>query len=81
MPGKWKRISQGTLLILIIGIVSLFADFVYEGGRSIVPQFFTTGLGGSVFVLGIVLGVGDFVGYSIRLLSGRLADKTAATGP
>lgn len=76
MTGKLKLISQGTLLIIILGIVSLFADFVYEGGRSIVPQFFTTGLGGSVFLLGIVLGLGDFVGYSIRLLSGRLADKT-----
>ena len=75
MANKW-RISRRTMLIVIIGIVSLFADFVYEGGRSIIPQFFTTGLGGSVFLLGIVLGIGDFVGYSIRLLSGRLADKT-----
>lgn len=76
MADKRKIISRGTLLILIIGVVSLFSDFVYEGGRSIIPQFFTTGLGGSVFLLGIVLGVGDFIGYSIRLLSGRLADKT-----
>ena len=42
------EISRRTLLIVIIGIVSLFADFVYEGGRSIGPLFFTTGLGGSV---------------------------------
>jgi MFS family permease len=76
MADKRKVISRGTLLIVIIGVVSLFADFVYEGGRSIVPQFFTTGLGGSVFLLGVVLGVGDFIGYSVRLVSGRLADKT-----
>lgn len=76
MADKKRIISRGTMLIVIIGIVSLFADFVYEGGRSIIPQFFTTGLGGSVFLLGIVLGIGDFVGYSIRLLSGKLADKT-----
>ena len=76
MAEKRRIISQGTMLIIILGVVSLFGDFVYEGGRSIVPQFFTTGLGGSVFLLGVVLGVGDFIGYSIRLLSGRLADRT-----
>ncbi len=76
MEAKRRIISQGTMLIIILGVVSLFGDFVYEGGRSIIPQFFTTGLGGSVFLLGVVLGVGDFIGYSIRLVSGRLADKT-----
>ncbi len=76
MAEKRRIVSQGTMLIIILGVVSLFGDFVYEGGRSIIPQFFTTGLGGSVFLLGVVLGVGDFIGYSIRLVSGRLADKT-----
>jgi MFS family permease len=76
MDGKRKGISSGTLLIIILGIVSLFADFVYEGGRSVIPQFFTTVLGGSVFLLGIVLGVGEFLGYSVRLISGKFADKT-----
>ena len=71
MAEKRRIVSQGTMLIIILGVVSLFGDFVYEGGRSIIPQFFTTGLGGSVFLLGVVLGVGDFIGYSIRLVSGR----------
>lgn len=70
-----NRLGKGTLLIIIIGIVSLFGDFTYEGARSIIPQYFTT-LGGSVFLLGIVLGVSEFAGYAVRLLSGKIADKT-----
>lgn len=71
-----KRLAAGTLLILIMGVVSLFADFTYEGGRSIVPQFFTGVLGGSVFLLGVVLGFGEFIGYALRLVSGKVAEKT-----
>lgn len=70
------RVSKATFVILLIGIVSLFADFTYEGSRSIIPQFFTTTLGGSVFLLGIVLGLGEFAGYAFRLVSGKLADVT-----
>lgn len=71
-----KRIKAATFLLILIGIVSLFADYTYEGGRSIIPQFFTTQLGGSVFLLGVVLGVAEFLGYAFRLVSGKLADKT-----
>ena len=70
-----NRMKRGTFLIILIGIVSLFADFTYEGSRSIVPQYFTL-LGGSVFTLGIVLGVSEFFGYSLRIVSGKLADVT-----
>jgi MFS family permease len=76
MLEKISKMRKGTMLIIILGIVSLFADFTYEGARSIIPQFFTSTLGGSVFLLGIVLGVSEFVGYAFRLVSGRLADST-----
>ena len=48
---KHESVRKGIPIIVLIGIVSLFADFVYEGGRSIIPQFFTTDLYGSVFLL------------------------------
>ncbi len=71
-----NKVKASTALIIMIGIVSLFADYTYEGGRSILPQFFTTTLGGSVFLLGIVLGAAEFFGYAFRLVSGKIADKT-----
>jgi MFS family permease len=70
------NLKRATLIIILLGVVSLFGDFTYEGARSIIPTFFTTVLGGSVLFLGIATGIGDFVGYSFRVVSGRLADTT-----
>jgi hypothetical protein len=61
--------------VLLIGIVNLFADFTYEGGRSIMGQFLGT-LGASGTVVGVVAGLGELLGYSLRSVSGFLADKT-----
>ncbi len=72
---KRQIISKGTLLIVIIGIVSLFGDFTYEGARSIIPQYFAA-LGGSALLLGLVLGGSEFAGYAVRIFSGRIADRT-----
>ncbi|MER3483345.1 MAG: MFS transporter [Meiothermus sp.] len=60
--------------VLGIGFVSLFADFTYEGGRSISGPFLGT-LGASALAVGAVSGVGEFLGYLIRLLSGRYVDR------
>jgi MFS family permease len=61
--------------VISLGLVSLFADFTYEGGRSIVGPFLAS-LGASAFVAGAVAGFGEFLGYAIRLFSGRLVDRT-----
>lgn len=61
--------------VIGLGIVSLFADFTYEGGRSIVGPFLAS-LGASAFFAGAVAGFGEFLGYAIRLFSGRLVDRT-----
>jgi MFS family permease len=61
--------------VLIIGIVNLFADFTYEGGRSIIGPFLGV-LGASGTIVGFVGGFGEFMGYAIRSVSGYVADKT-----
>ena len=61
--------------VLLIGIVNLFADFTYEGGRSIMGPFLGT-LGASATIVGVVAGLGELLGYSLRSVSGFLADKT-----
>ena len=55
--------------------MSLFADITYEGARSIIGPYFSL-LGASGTIVGAVAGLGEFIGYTFRLASGYLSDKT-----
>lgn len=61
--------------VILLGIVSLFADITYEGARSITGPFLAV-LGASAAVVGFVAGLGELVGYALRLFSGMYADRT-----
>ena len=73
MDGKKKAFQ----LIILFGLVSLFGDIVYEGARSVNGPYLKT-LGANAAAVGLIGGLGEFVGYAIRLLSGYFADKTKA---
>jgi len=62
-------------LILLMGIVSLFGDIVYEGSRSITGPYLLY-LGASAFTVAFIAGFGEFIGYAVRLVSGYFADRT-----
>jgi MFS family permease len=64
-------------LILMMGLVSLLGDVVYESARSISGPYLAF-LGASAVVVGSVSGLGEFLGYGLRLVSGYLADRTRA---
>ena len=63
--------------IVAIGFVSLFADMTYEGARSVVGPFLKE-LGASATQVGIIAGAGEMIAASLRLFTGRLADRTRA---
>ncbi len=63
--------------IFLLGIVSLIGDIVYEGSRGLVPDYLSF-LGATATVVGLAGGVGDFIGYAARLVSGFLVDATRA---
>lgn len=68
--------ANGTFqLVIIFGIVSLFADITYEGARSIIGPYLYS-LGGSPASIGIVVGFGELVGFAMRILSGYFSDRT-----
>lgn len=62
--------------VVLLGIVSLFADMVYEGARSITGPFLGL-LGASGAVVGFVAGFGELIGNILRPLSGLLVDRTS----
>jgi MFS family permease len=62
-------------LVFLFGLVAMFGDFVYEGGRSVSGPFLFT-LGASAFMVAFIAGFGEFLGYAIRIGTGYLADKS-----
>ncbi len=61
--------------VLVVGIVNFFADFSYEGARSINGAFLGS-LGASSIAVGLVAGLGELAGFGLRSLSGFAADKS-----
>ena len=61
--------------IIFLGFVSLFADVTYEGARSIVGPYMDI-LGANAAVVGVVIGLGELIGYGFRIVAGYLVDKT-----
>ncbi|MFF4814473.1 MFS transporter [Kitasatospora sp. NPDC001309] len=61
--------------VVWFGIVSLLADFVYEGARSVTGPLLAS-LGASATLVGVVTGAGEAAALVPRLLSGPLADRT-----
>ncbi|QAT16586.1 MFS transporter [Candidatus Velamenicoccus archaeovorus] len=66
--------------ILMMGLVSLFGDISYEGARAMTGPYLAF-LGASAVTVGFVSGLGEFLGYGLRLVSGVAADKTRAYWP
>lgn len=66
--------------VVLIGVLSFFADFTYEGARSVIGPYLAT-LAASGAIVGVVTGFGELLGYSLRLASGRWADATGRFWP
>ena len=61
--------------ILLFGLISALGDITYEGARSVYGNYLGF-LGASALTIGLVTGFGEFLGYSIRFISGYFIDKT-----
>lgn len=61
--------------VATFGVVSLLADIVYEGARSITGPLLAS-LGASALVVGVVTGIGEASALVLRLMSGPLTDRT-----
>jgi MFS family permease len=74
MASKNLTLAAAWKFIILVGVISLCSDLVYEGARSISGPFLGT-LGASAAVVGVVAGLGEFIGYALRLASGYLTDR------
>jgi predicted MFS family arabinose efflux permease len=74
------RTSRALRFVVLVGVISLFADFTYEGSRSIIGPYLGL-LGAGALAISFVTGLGEFLGYALRLVSGRSADRTKLYWP
>lgn len=72
--------SASLKFVVLVGIMSFFADFTYEGSRSMIGQYLAM-LGAGALVISSVTGFGELLGYGLRLVSGRAADQTKRYWP
>ncbi len=72
--------AKALRFVLLVGVMSFFADFTYEGSRSIIGPYLAV-LGASAAAVGIITGLGELLGYGLRLVSGRLSDQTGKFWP
>jgi len=61
--------------IWILGFVSMFMDISSEMIHSLLPVFIVSVLGGSVFFVGLIEGVGESTAMIVKVISGVLSDR------
>ena len=66
--------------IVLMGIVSMFSDMTHEGAASIIGAYLSLA-GASAAAIGFTSGLGGFIGYSLRLVTGIVADRTGKYWP
>jgi MFS family permease len=77
-PSARQFDSRSALAFIVaFGVVSFFADMAYEGMRGISGPYLAL-LGASGAAVGVIAGTGELTGYLLRLVSGRLVERTRA---
>lgn len=66
--------------VVLMGVVALFGDMTYEGARGLVGPYLAL-LGASATAVGFAAGLGEFLGYGLRLFTGWFSDRTRAYWP
>ena len=79
MRGAGAR-RRAVRFVVLVGVMSFFADFTYEGMRGIAGPYLAL-LGASATAVGVVSGIGELLGYGLRVVSGRLSDRTGQFWP
>jgi len=72
--------NRALRFVLLIGVMSFFADFVYEGARSVNGPYLAV-LGASATLVGFIAGLGELLGYGLRIVSGKLSERTREFWP
>ena len=76
--GKFRRkryLSPALTIVILFGLISMLGDLVHESARSVNGQYLSL-VGLTATQVGLVFGIGEFLGYALRLLFGSLLDRS-----
>jgi MFS family permease len=74
------RARAARAFVVTMAVVALFGDMTYEGARGLSGPYLGL-LGASAAAVGFAAGLGEFLGYALRLVTGWLADRARAHWP
>ena len=73
---KSKTVKQTAFaFVVLMGIVSMCSDMTHESASSIMGAYLSLA-GASAAAIGFVSGLGELMGYSLRLVTGIFTDRT-----
>ena len=72
---KNPMFSKALKAIILFGFIAMFGDMVYESMRGSSGQYMNT-LGVEMTQFALILGIGEFLAYALRLVAGIAADKS-----
>ncbi|MDT3386966.1 MAG: MFS transporter, partial [Bacteroidota bacterium] len=75
-----RNLSKPMIFIIMFGIVSMFSDMTHESVTSIRGVFLSI-VGASAATIGFISGLGELIGYGMRYVFGRIADRTKRYWP
>jgi MFS family permease len=76
-----EKEKAGRKNIYALGFVSFFTDVSSEMVFALLPLFLTGPIGASRTLLGLIEGMGEMLGYSVRMGSGALSDRSQRRKP
>lgn len=74
-PAPSETARRARTFVVLMGLVAMFGDMTYEGARGIVGPYLGV-LGASAAAVGFAAGLGELLGYGLRLVTGWAADRT-----
>lgn len=75
-----RRFTPQIQVIIIFGLISMLGDMIYETARGANGQYLKL-MGRDIAEISLLFGIGEFLGYFLRIISGIFSDKTRNPWP
>lgn len=70
-----KKVNRGMRNVILLGLISCFADISTEMVYPIIPLYLTAVLGATPAIIGMIEGIAESLASLLRVLSGYISDK------